>query len=148
MVDIIISNLKWFWFAALVLFVIIEAVTQNLTTLWAAVAAVPVMFLSETRLPLRWQVLIFLVITVVLIVFTRPLVIRKFHPGKYRTNVDSLVGQEIIITKKIEMFSKGEGKTKNGIIWNVTSADGLVIEEGTVCIIGNVAGNTLEVSIK
>lgn len=63
-------------------------------------------------------------------------------------NVNALEGQEILITKKITQFEKGEGKAKNGVIWSVTSADGSEIAENTVCLVQKVNGNTLEVSVK
>ena len=74
--------------------------------------------------------------------------IKKFNMGKSKTNVDALEGQEVLVTKAVTQFSKGEAKAKNGVIWNVTSSDGKDIAKNTVCIIKKVNGNTLEVSEK
>lgn len=57
-------------------------------------------------------------------------------------------GQEILVTKSILQFQKGEAKSKNGVIWTVTSADGTEIPENTVCIVTKVQGNTLEIKPK
>lgn len=148
MSDFILSNLMWFWLGAFILFVIIEAATQALTTIWAALAAFLMIFLSKTNMPIRWQLLIFLIVTILLIVFTRPFAIKKLKLGRDKMNVNAIEGQEILITKKITQFEKGEGKAKNGVIWSVTSVDGSEIAENTVCIVEKVNGNTLEVSAK
>lgn len=138
----------WAWLAAFVFFLIIEAVTQALTTIWAAIAALLMIFLSKTNMPVKWQVLIFLVITILLMLFTRPFAIKKLKLGKYKMNVNAMEGQEVLITKKISKFEKGEGKAKNGVIWTVTSADGSEIAENSICTVEKVNGNTLEVSLK
>ena len=132
----------WAWLGAFVIFVIIEAATQALTTIWAALAAFLMIFLSKTNMPIRWQILLFLIITILLIIFTRPFAIKKLKLGRDKMNVNALEGQ------KITQFEKGEGKAKNGVIWSVTSADGSEIAENTVCLVQKVNGNTLEVSVK
>ncbi len=148
MMNFILSNLMWAWLAAFVFFLIIEAVTQALTTIWASIAALLMIFLSKTNMPVKWQVLLFLIITILLMVFTRPFAIKKLKLGKYKMNVNAMEGQEILITKKISKFEKGEGKAKNGVIWTVTSADGSEIAENSICTVEKVNGNTLEVSLK
>lgn len=148
MIDFILQNMMWFWLALLIVFVAVEAMTQALTTIWAAISALLMIFLSKTNMPVKWQLMIFLIMTIVLILFTRPFAIKKFNMGKSKTNVDALEGQEVLVTKAVTQFSKGEAKAKNGVIWNVTSSDGKDIAKNTVCIIKKVNGNTLEVSEK
>ena len=105
MIAFFISNLPWFWLAILVLCLIIEGITMSLTTIWAAIAAVPFIFIAKTPIPFRWQLLIFVVITVVLIVFTRPFAVKKLNVGKENsTNVNALEGQEVLVVKKITPF--------------------------------------------
>ena len=71
-----------------------------------------------------------------------------FKTGKNKTNVNSLVGQEVLVVKKISPFQKGEVKAKNGVIWTAQNADpqsSSEIPEGTVCTIEKIDGNTLSV---
>ena len=73
---------------------------------------------------------------------------KKLKLGKNTTNVNSLEGQEVLVTKKISKFEKGEVKAKNGVIWSAKNADeqdDSEIPEGSVCKIVNVDGNTLSV---
>lgn len=138
--------MPYFWLALLVLFVIIEASTTALTTIWAAISALVMIFISRTGLAFRWQMLIFLVLTILLMLGCRPFAIKKLKLGREKTNVDSLVGEEILITKAITAFHKGEAKSKNGVIWAVSSDK--EISAGSVCVVEKVKGNTLIVRKK
>ena len=143
MADFIISNLPWFWLGVLIVCIIIEAFTLALTTVWGGIAAIPMIFIARTHMPLQWQVLIFALITVILIIFTRPFAVKKLKIGKNTTNVNSLIGEEILITKAVSKFQKGEGKTKNGVIWNITSQSEEEITKGSTAKVVEVNGNTL-----
>lgn len=138
----------WFWLSVMVVCVLIEALTLALTSVWAAIAALIMIFVSQTGLPFKWQLLLFLVLTIALIVTTRPFAVKKLKLGKNKTNVNSLVGQEVLVVKKISPFQKGEVKAKNGVIWTAQNADpqsSSEIPEGTVCTIEKIDGNTLSV---
>lgn len=97
---------------------------------------------------MRWQVLIFLVMTIAFILFTRPFVMKKLKLGKNVTNVNTLEGQEVLVTKDVSQFEKGEAKAANGVIWSVTSENGASIQAGAVCVIVRVDGNTLTIRTK
>lgn len=143
-----LNNLMWFWLAVMVVCIVIEAVTFALTTVWGAIAALVMIFVSRTNMPLRWQLVLFLVMTIVLVLTTRPFAVKKLKLGKDKTNVNSMEGQEVLVIKKITKFEKGEVKAKNGVIWsakNVDEQDESEISEGAVCIIEKVDGNTLSV---
>ena len=148
MIQFIQNNLMWFWLSVMVVCVLIEALTLALTSVWAAIAALIMIFVSQTGLPFKWQLLLFLVLTIALIVTTRPFAVKKLKLGKNKTNVNSLVGQEVLVVKKISPFQKGEVKAKNGVIWTAQNSDpqsSSEIPEGTVCTIEKIDGNTLSV---
>lgn len=149
MTEFIMNNIVWFWVALMVLCVVVETLTVfSLTTVWGAVSSLVMIFLCRTGMPFAWQILIFLVLTIVLVLFTRPVAVKKLRIGSVKTNVDQMIGQEVVLTKGISKFEKGEAKTSNGVIWSVTSADGSEIESGTVCVIEAINGNTLSVQKK
>lgn len=133
----------WIWLGIFILCCIIEAFTLSLTTVWGAISAIPLIFIAKTPLPFRWQLLIFAVLTVVLIVFTRPFAIKKLKTGKEKTNVNTMAGEEVLVTKAITKFEKGEAKGKNGVIWNASSENNEEIPAGTIAKIISVKGNTL-----
>lgn len=146
MSELIVSNMPWVWLGVCVLLLIIEALTTALTTIWGAASALVLVFLSTLNIPIRWQLIIFLVLTIVLVVTTRPIFLRKMK--EKRTNVDNLLGQEVKVTKTITKFEKGLAETRNGVSWTATSEDESEIKKGSVCIISSVEGNTLKLKLK
>ena len=142
------AYISWIWVGIFVVLVIIEAATQGLTTVWGAVSALIMVFVSQTGMSIGWQILLFLAITLGLVLTTRPIFVKKLKVGRNRTNVDTMIGDEIIVTKAVRRFEKGEGRSRNGVIWSVTSTDGTDIEEGAVCTVQSVEGNTLTIERK
>jgi membrane protein implicated in regulation of membrane protease activity len=132
-------SVQWVWVALVIIFALVEVFTLGLTTVWFAIAALIMVFLSLLNIPLSVQILIFLVISALLLIFTRPLAIKKFKIGRVKTNVDSLVGKQALVIKAISEFDKGEVKI-NGQIWSAHTADNSTIAEGTKCEVLRVEG--------
>jgi membrane protein implicated in regulation of membrane protease activity len=131
--------IHWLWVALTVFFAVIEVFTLGLTTIWFAISALVMVFLSFLHIPLVFQVLIFLAISAVLLFFTRPIAVKKLKIGKVKTNVDSLIGKCALVTKKITEFDRGEVKI-NGIIWTARTEDGSTLEEGSKCEVARIEG--------
>ena len=142
------AYISWIWVGIFVVLVVIEAATQGLTTIWGAASALIMVFISQTGMSIGWQILLFLVMTLGFVVTTRPVLVKKLKVGNNRTNVDTMIGEEVIVTKAISTFEKGEARSKNGVIWSVTSTDGSDIGEGAVCTVQSVEGNTLRIAVK
>jgi len=133
--------MQWIWLGLVVLFAVIELCTNYLTTIWFAIAALVMVFLSLLLegLSLPAQVLIFLAISALLFFFTRPIAVRKLKVGKTKTNVDSLAGQIALVVRTISEFEKGEVKV-SGLLWAAVSEDGREIAAGSKCEILRVEG--------
>jgi len=129
----------WIWTALVIIFALIEIFTLGLTTVWFAIAAVVMVFISFLPIPLTIQFLIFLAIAAALLIFTRPLAVKKFKIGREKTNVDSLVGKHALVVKAIGEFERGEAKV-NGLIWSARSEDGAEIPKGSKCEILRIEG--------
>jgi len=129
----------WVWVALTIVFAVIEVFTLGLTTIWFALASLVMVFLSFLPIPLVFQILIFLAISAVLLIFTRPVALKKFRAGREKTNVDSLIGKYALVTRKISEFENGEVKL-NGQIWTARSQDGAELNEGTKCEVVRIEG--------
>ncbi|MGP1595276.1 MAG: NfeD family protein [Treponema sp.] len=137
----------WFWFILAVVFVIIELITFGLTTIWAAISAICLIFISLMPVPFTVQAILFALLTLVLILFTRPFVQKKLQSGQEKTNTAALIGKHIMLQKEITPYEKGEAKI-NGLVWSVRSIHDVPIACGTECIIEKIEGVTLVVKIK
>jgi len=136
--DISIQS-HWIWLGIAIILAVIEAFTLGLTTIWFAIAALALVFLSFLPIPIVYQVMIFIIISAVLLIFTRPIALKKFKTGKVKTNVDSLAGMHALVTKEITEFDRGEVKL-NGQIWSARSENGSTLVKGTKCEVVRIEG--------
>lgn len=102
------------------------------------------LFLSPLPIPFLWQILLFLIISSVLLIFTRPIAVKKLKVGREKTNTDSLIGEKALVIKKITEFEKGLVKIR-GIEWSAQSIDGKSIAKDETCIVERIEGVTVVV---
>lgn len=140
-IEIIRDFLPWFWVAITILCIVIETFTLSLTTIWFAISAFVMVFLAFTPLPFAAQLSIFVVLSLVLLIFTRPLLKKKLNQKKIATNYERTIGQIAVVTRKITAIEKGTVKL-NGMEWTATVKDDIVLEEGTKCIVEEITGVT------
>jgi len=135
------SVMIWVWLGIAIVLGIIEAATMDLATIWFVFGSILAMVATTLGLNLYWQIAIFLVTSIVLLVFTRPLVVKKLQIGKNKTNADSLVGESCIVTEDINNV-KAEGRVKvRSLSWSARSIDDAVtIKKGEEVIIQAIAG--------
>jgi len=122
-------NESVFWLIAIVAFIVVEAGTFGLTSIWFAFAALIALLASLLGLDLTVQIALFVVSATIFLIFTRPFVRKYLKIGAHKTNVDAIIGQHALVTKKIESFAFGQAKVK-GQIWTAKSATDDAIEVG------------------
>ena len=129
------------WVVLLVAFVVIEVATMGLTTLWFAGGALVAAILAALNLPSYVQIAAFIVVSLVLIIFTRPIAVRYFNVDRVKTNAESIVGKKAIVTGKIDNLNTMGQVTVNGMEWTARSvSDDVTIEEGGVVYIVAISG--------
>ena len=117
------------WLGVMVIMLVIEGATANLVTIWFAISALITLVMSLLGVPLLWQVVVFVVLSFVLVMLTRPLV-KKLLKNRQPTNADRHIGQRGIVIMTIDPIT-GKGQVKvDGVIWSAKSHDGTLIEEG------------------
>lgn len=116
------------WLALAVIFLIIEAITVGLATIWFAAGAFVAFVLSLLNVPVLAQVVIFLAVSCCLLVFTRKIFVEKLRTGSESTNVDALIGETGIVTEEIRPLTVGQVKI-NGQIWSALGKDDETIEK-------------------
>ena len=67
--------------------------------------------------PVALQVIIFFVVSICLLVFTRKIFVEKLKTGSEKTNVDALIGTKGIVVQPIRPFAVGQVKV-NGQVWS------------------------------
>ncbi len=123
-----IEALVWFWLGLFLLAVIFEAATVDFVAIWFAVGSVPAFVLAIIGAPVWLQVITFLVITIVLIAFTRPYMLKYFKTNQIKTNVYTAIGKTAVVTEVILPNEIGAVKLR-GQVWSAIADDR--IEVGT-----------------
>lgn len=131
----------FYWLIALVILLIIEIITLGLTTIWFAGGALVAFIAAILQAPLLIQIVLFLVVSFVLLIFTRPIAERYFNANRQKTNVNSMIGKEAKVTADIDNFNQ-TGQVKLGSVeWTARSEeDGVKIAAGSRVEICRVEG--------
>ena len=98
-------------------------------------------FISMIAMPFQIQLLIFTIISVLLLIFTRPIALKKLAVKRAATNSDSIIGKKVAVTEKITPLNKGAIKV-NGLVWTATTQDGSELDVGELCEIVSIEGAT------
>lgn len=130
-----------FWLVILIAALIVEVLTMGLTTIWFAGGALIALIAAALGGPLWLQISVFLVVSIVLLIFTRPLAVKYFNKDRVRTNVESLVGKQAIVLSQIDNV-QGIGQVSvSGQEWSARSyADNEKMERGAVVTIVAISG--------
>ncbi len=129
------------WLALLAAFLVIEAITAGLTTIWFAGGALVAAVAAFLGVGLVMQLLLFLLVSVVLLIFTRPLAVKYMNKDLEKTNVSSLLGKTAVVTQEIDNLAQTGQVRINDIEWMArTDADGKRIPEKAVVEIVEVHG--------
>ncbi len=129
------------WIILLVAFVVIEVLTMGLTTIWFAGGALAAAIMAALHLPSYVQIATFIVVSIVLIFFTRPIAVRYFNKDRVKTNAESIVGKKAIVTGAIDNIKAQGQVTVSGMEWSARSvSDDVNIAEGTVVTIVAISG--------
>ena len=136
------------WLVAFVILIGIEAATMALTTIWFAGGAVFAFFAVVLEFSVQTQLVVFLIVSFVLLLFTRPLAIRFVNRETVKTNVDGLIGRRAKVIKKIDNNEPSGAAVIDGQEWTARSADEAVtIPVGTHVVIKEVRGVKLIVEM-
>ncbi len=113
----------YFWMILFIAFAIIEVCTAALVSIWFLPGALISGVLAAFDLPIWLQMIVFFVISVVLLVFTKPLADRLLRPKRIATNADRVIGEIALVTEEINAI-QGTGAIKVlGKIWSAKTDD-------------------------
>ena len=93
------------WLVLMVMFLLLEAGTVAVVSLWFAAGSLAAMIVSFLGGAFWLQVAVFLATAGVLLAALRPLVRKYFTPKLTKTNVDSVIGSTGLVTVAIDNVS-------------------------------------------
>ncbi len=136
------------WLIALIVLLVIEAATVTLVCVWFAGGALIGMLAAALNAPLWLQIILFLVVSIVLLIYTRPVAMKYFNKDRVKTNVSGIIGKQAIVIAEIDNL-QGEGQvTVDGQEWSARNVvNGETIPVGTIVNVEAIKGVKLMVRI-
>lgn len=146
MLTISSTALTVIWIVLLVLFLILEAATVQLVSAWFALGALCALLANLCGVGVIWQIVLFLIVSAICLIATRPLVKKMTATKIQKTNADRCIGAEAVVLEEINNL-KSTGLVKAmGNTWTARAEDGSVIPKDTVVIVRKMDGVKLIVS--
>ena len=120
---LITKNAAMVWLGLMIILGVIELLTLGLTSIWFAAGALVAFIFAMLGLRFSIQLIVFVVVSLVLLFFTRPLAQKYLNSGTTKTNAEALIGRTVRVTGDVSNL-KDEGQvTVNGLEWTARSAD-------------------------
>lgn len=119
------------WLIVIILLAFIEVATINLVSVWFIASALISLFMSFFVNSFYIQFIVFVVLGLVLLILTRPYLVKKLVKTQEKTNVDRVIGMEGIVTEDILKQSVGEVKV-DGKKWSAISKSKILKGESVI----------------
>ena len=134
------------WLVLLIVFLVVEAVTVTLVSLWFAAGALAALLVSFFGAAIWLQVLVFLAVSAVALAALRPVARKYIRPKITATNVDAVIGSTGLVTVAVDNVT-ASGQVKLGaMVWSARSTSGDPIPEGTLVRADRIEGVKVFVS--
>lgn len=136
-----------FWLGLMVLFIITEAQTVALVSVWFAAGGLVAVIAALLGAPIWLQTVLFFAVAAILMCCIRPFLRKYIRPKIVATNVDAMVGTTGYVTADIDNLN-AQGSVKLGAMeWTARSADGSQIKKGTLVRVERIEGVKAMVSV-
>ena len=121
------------WIGLMILFLIIEAIVPGLISIWLAIGALVAILPAALNAPMWLQITVFVAVSIISLIVTRPLAKKYVNSKKQPTNADAVIGKECLVMEDIDNI-RGTGAVKTGgKIWTaISSKDDVTIEQGAM----------------
>ena len=125
------------WAIVIAVALLIEFVTYEFYSTWFAGGGLVAMILAAVGVSLEWQIIVFVVSSLALLLSMRPLVKRFIRTESVPTNADSNIGK---VVKLASAVVEGKGTIKiSDVVWTAVCAEPL--EAGAKVVITEISGN-------
>ena len=100
----------WIWLSIVVILIFIEVITVGLTTVWFVISGIAAMILSLFIDSVEIEFAVFVLGGVLLLITTRPYLVKKLKVKEAKTNLDRVIGMKGTVTEEIDLLKPGEVK--------------------------------------
>lgn len=134
------------WIVAAAVFLIVEAVTAAMNSIWFAAGSLAALAAAALNAPIWAQVLVFLGVSGVCFALLYPRLKRLLKRDRQPTNADMVIGQQCVVTQRIDNLAGTGAVFVEGKTWTARSTGGEPIERGVTVVADSIEGVKLLVS--
>lgn len=131
---------KLLWAGLLVVFIVGEAATVGLASIWFAAGALAALICALLGGPLWLQIVLFLLLSALCLAAIRPLAQKHLNNKVEPTNADRVIGAEAIVTEDIDNLRAAGAVRIGGVIWSARSENDAPIPAGTLVRVLRIEG--------
>jgi len=129
------------WMVALVVFILIEIATLNLTTIWFACGSLVAGVVSMFGVSFRYQVIVFVVVSLLILILLKPSLEKLFNQQRLKTNYEGIIGLEAKVIETVDNNAAKGVAILNGQEWTARAvSDDMIIEAGRKAKIIKISG--------
>ena len=140
-------NDVYFWLGATVVFGAVEALTVGIVSIWFALGSLAALIAAALHAEMWLQITVFLAVSAIALIATRPLVKKKILLRTTPTNSDMVIGESAVVEEEIDNLA-GIGAVKvQGKIWSARSDNGEQIPAGSIVRVSRIEGVKLIVKL-
>lgn len=132
-----------FWSVLLIAAITAEFGTQQLVTIWFAAGSLGALIAAAAGASLTVQLILFAALSLLLLIFTRPILRKALNFDFKDTNAKLDIGKLAVVIQEIDP-EKGTGRARLGDTqWRAVSSGGNIIPVGTTVRVENIDGAKL-----
>jgi len=135
-----VQQMIYTWAALIVVFLIVEGITAGLASIWFALGSIAALISVFLGAPVWLQITIFIVVSTVSLIFTRPLARKYVNKRTQPTNADRVIGKTATVTERIDNLAGKGYVSVDGRLWPARSKSGEPLEPGTVAVVRAIEG--------
>ena len=139
------SGMTIFWLIFTVVMAVLEGLTVQLVSVWFAVGGLAACITSLFTDSIPIQAVVFVVVTAIALVVTRPLVKKLRKKKAEPTNADRYLGKTAVVVERIDNENATGLVKVDNQKWTARSVDGSPIEEGLTVTVAAIEGVKLMV---
>lgn len=128
------------WLVLFVIFAVLELISLGLTSIWFAVGALAACITSLITDNWMIQAIVFIIVTVAVLIFLRPIAIKYINNRAEKTNIDSLIGKKVKVLEDIDNVNAKGKVFLNGMEWTARSAEGNLIKKDALVEVVEIEG--------
>ena len=129
------------WLILMVLCIVFEIATVGLVSIWFAGGALIACFLAMFNVHIVIQVIVFVVVSILLLIVTKPMAKKWINKDRIKTNYEGIIGKVVRVTERVDNINETGTALINGQEWTARSkSDNITLEQGEVAQVVNISG--------